>query len=75
MTTTSRLSSTATVTVEVTDVNDNVPEFENPTFTASVSELAPPGTPITKITAADRDSGVFGTDGIVYELVGDGADK
>lgn len=71
----SQLSSTSTVTVEVLDVNDNAPEFENPTYVASVNELALPGTVITTITADDRDSGVFGKSGIVYDLIGDGAEK
>lgn len=63
------------MTVEVTDVNDNIPKFESPIFTANINESAPPGTYITKITATDRDSGEFGADSIIYELIGDGTDK
>ena len=33
------------------------------------------GTPVLTITAKDRDSGDFGTAGIVYELTGSGSDK
>ncbi|XP_014205128.1 cadherin-87A [Copidosoma floridanum] len=67
-----RLSSTATVTVGITDVNDNAPSFLSPSYTALVSEIAGPNTPITTITARDRDSGRFGAAGIVYQLIGKG---
>ncbi|CAL1682791.1 unnamed protein product [Lasius platythorax] len=69
-----KLSSTATVTISITDANDNAPSFSNPTYTATVSETAAPGSPIITITAKDRDSGRFGTAGIVYQLLGQGAE-
>nr|OXU29140.1 hypothetical protein TSAR_006401 [Trichomalopsis sarcophagae] len=69
-----KLSSTATVTVGITDVNDNAPSFSNPSYTALVSETAGPGTPITTITAKDRDSGRFGAAGIIYQLIGKGSE-
>lgn len=75
MQTKSRLSSTCTVTVEVTDVNDNAPMFEHPTYTATVNESALPGTVVTIITATDRDSEENGANSIVYELISDGADE
>ncbi|XP_029049380.1 cadherin-87A [Osmia bicornis bicornis] len=68
-----KLSSTATVTISITDVNDNSPTFSSPTYTAIVSETATPGVPIIPITAKDRDSGRFGTAGIAYQLLGQGA--
>ncbi|KAJ1523428.1 hypothetical protein ONE63_001290 [Megalurothrips usitatus] len=70
-----RLSSTATVTVTVTDENDNAPVFDLEAYSASVHENASPGTVIATITAHDRDSGHFGEDGFVYQLIGDGAEK
>ncbi|PSN52632.1 hypothetical protein C0J52_14597, partial [Blattella germanica] len=70
-----RLSSTATVTVSISDANDNVPSFQQPQYTASVSEVASPGTVVTTITATDRDSGQFGENGIVYQLSGSDSDK
>lgn len=70
-----RLSSTTTVTVQITDANDNAPLFDQEQLTASVSETAPAGTVVATFTATDRDSGRFGQDGIVYQLIGDGADK
>uniref|UniRef100_A0A1B6L3B2 Cadherin domain-containing protein n=1 Tax=Graphocephala atropunctata TaxID=36148 RepID=A0A1B6L3B2_9HEMI len=70
-----KLSSTTTVTVEITDSNDNAPQFDREALTATVSETASPGTVVATFTASDRDSGSFGQDGIVYQLIGDGADK
>ncbi|XP_066907242.1 cadherin-87A [Halyomorpha halys] len=73
--TSQKLSSTATVTIEITDANDNVPEFDREAYSASVDETAIPGDPVTTITATDVDTGSFGTKGIVYNLVGHGAEK
>lgn len=70
-----KLSSTATVTVQTTDTNDNAPQFSQEALTASVSETALPGTAVATFTATDRDSSTFGQLGIVYQLIGDGADK
>lgn len=69
------LSSTATVTVTVTDTNDNAPTFDQESYTATISEMANPGTLVTTIVAKDRDSGTFGENGIVYQLSGNGAEK
>lgn len=69
-----KLSSTATVTVSIIDANDNAPSFASPTYTALVSETAPPGSSIATITAKDRDSGRFGAAGIIYQLIGQGAE-
>lgn len=70
-----RRSSTATVTVMVTDTNDNVPTFAQPDYSATVNEAASAGTLVTAITASDRDSGRFGADSIVYRLDGSDADR
>lgn len=69
-----KLSSTATLTVSLSDVNDNFPHFEQDTYTASVSETATEGQLITTITATDMDSGAFGDQGIRYSLNGTGAE-
>jgi hypothetical protein len=37
------LSSSATVTVEVVDINDNNPTFQRESFTAEIQETAIPG--------------------------------
>lgn len=70
-----QLSSTATLTITVTDANDNAPSFDLDSYAATVSEVATPGTLVTTIVAKDRDSGRFGENGIVYSLVGNGAEK
>uniref|UniRef100_A0A336M3D8 CSON011390 protein n=1 Tax=Culicoides sonorensis TaxID=179676 RepID=A0A336M3D8_CULSO len=68
-----KLSSTATLTVQITDSNDNRPKFEHESYTASVSETAHAGQLVTTITAKDMDSGHFGEAGIRYELSGSGS--
>lgn len=70
-----QLSSTATVTVTVTDANDNAPQFDYENYAAAISEMSSPGTLVTSIVAKDRDSGRFGENGIVYQLSGSGAEK
>lgn len=72
--TTPKLSSTATLTVSLSDINDNFPHFEQDTYSATVSEAATAGQLITTITATDMDSGVFGDQGIRYALNGTGAE-
>lgn len=69
-----KLSSTATLTVSITDVNDNFPQFDQESYTAMVPEMASPGQFITTITATDMDSGLFGDQGIRYVLNGTGAE-
>lgn len=69
-----KLSSTATLTVSITDVNDNFPQFDQESYTATVSETASAGQFITTITATDMDSGLFGDQGIRYMLNGTGAE-
>ncbi|XP_063930740.1 cadherin-87A isoform X2 [Zophobas morio] len=73
--TSERLSSTATVTVTVTDINDNAPTFDQEGYSAAISEVSSPGTPVITITARDRDSGNFGENGIFYHLSGSGSER
>ncbi|XP_053671726.1 cadherin-87A [Anopheles nili] len=69
-----RLSSTATLTVSITDANDNRPTFEQDSYSTSVSETAHAGHLITTITAKDLDSGLYGDQGIRYSLSGTGSE-
>jgi hypothetical protein len=69
-----KLSSTATLTISVTDANDNRPVFEQESYSTSVSETAHPGQLITTITAKDMDSGLYGDQGIRYALSGTGSE-
>ncbi|CDQ67801.1 unnamed protein product [Oncorhynchus mykiss] len=50
------LSSDVTVTVDVTDLNDNAPTFTESSYKATVSELAPRGHFVTHVQASDADS-------------------
>ncbi|XP_059339673.1 cadherin-related family member 2 [Ammospiza nelsoni] len=60
--------STATVTIELIDSNDHIPEFPQSTYSLSVMENSPDGTVISpNITAYDPDSGVLGQ--ITYQLL------
>ncbi|KAM7101058.1 cadherin-related family member 2 [Ciconia maguari] len=60
--------STATVTIDLIDSNDHIPEFPQSTYNLKVMENSPAGTTISpNITAYDPDSGVLGQ--ITYELL------
>ncbi|NXQ97363.1 CDHR2 protein, partial [Sagittarius serpentarius] len=60
--------STATVTIDLIDSNDHIPEFPQSTYNLSVMEDSPAGTIISpNITAYDPDSGVLGQ--ITYQLL------
>ena len=48
-------SATATIEVNVRDVNDNAPIFEPKVYNEVVSEEDSPGTPVVTVTAKDRD--------------------
>lgn len=64
------LYSTATVTIETIDMNDNRPKFAKDVYNMEVSEAAPPGTKIGQIVAHDPDAEEFGDAGLVYQLFG-----
>ncbi|KAM7410428.1 hypothetical protein PAMA_001731 [Pampus argenteus] len=51
------LSGTTTVTVKLSDVNDNPPHFIRSAWSFSVSELAAPGVEVGRLTATDPDLG------------------
>lgn len=50
------LSSEVIVTIDVTDLNDNAPEFTQQTYNSTISELAPRGHFITQVQASDADN-------------------
>lgn len=51
------LHATKTIYLQVTDINDNAPEFEQSVYNANVMEVAEPGTSVLKVVAVDRDEG------------------
>ncbi|XP_074460508.1 protocadherin gamma-A2-like [Larus michahellis] len=68
------LFDTSTVTITVTDVNDNTPQISIRSTLSEISEDAPPGTVVALLHVQDRDSGPNGQvtcsldDGIPFSL-------
>ncbi|NXD06594.1 CADN protein, partial [Nothocercus nigrocapillus] len=54
------LASFATVHINITDVNDNVPFFVSSNYEVSVPEGAAVGTSVVQVVATDLDSGLHG---------------
>ncbi|XP_028838503.1 protocadherin beta-16-like isoform X44 [Denticeps clupeoides] len=52
-----RFSSNKTLTVKISDVNDNAPVFETSSYVAYVTENNSPGVSIFSVKARDKDSG------------------
>ena len=52
------LSSTATVIVDIIDVNDEKPKFSRYEYSFAVFENEPPGTEVDSVSAIDKDEGV-----------------
>ncbi|XP_048590535.1 protocadherin Fat 4 isoform X2 [Nematostella vectensis] len=50
-------SSTASVAINLVDINDNSPVFNNTDYYAYVRENQPAGTPVLVVTASDKDVG------------------
>ena len=51
------LTATATIFIEVMDINDNNPVFSQSTYTANVSECLDPYETIVTVSATDADFG------------------
>ncbi|NXQ94489.1 PCD23 protein, partial [Sagittarius serpentarius] len=50
----------AFVRIEIEDINDNQPVFEQAVYVTSISSHTQPGTEIINVVATDRDSGIYG---------------
>lgn len=61
------LHASRTIHLQVTDVNDNAPEFEEQEYHANVMEVSDPGTSVIRVQAYDRDEG--NNSAIVYSLL------
>ncbi|XP_077625079.1 protocadherin beta-8 [Crocuta crocuta] len=59
-------SGTARINIEVMDINDNAPEFEQPLYRVQIPEDSPIGFLIVTVSATDADTGVNGE--ISYSL-------
>ncbi|KAG7241836.1 hypothetical protein INR49_024806 [Caranx melampygus] len=62
-------SSTATVTIDIRDANDNIPKFQKDTYKLQVPENSPIGTTVATITAEDPDT--MDQDQLTYKLLPD----
>ncbi|KAM5169157.1 protocadherin beta-13-like isoform 2-T2 [Callospermophilus lateralis] len=59
-------SGTAQIHVEVVDVNDNAPEFQQLIYRVQIPENSPVGSLVVTVSATDLDDGVYGE--IIYML-------
>ncbi|PKK19775.1 protocadherin gamma-B5-like [Columba livia] len=66
------LSSSTALVLEVSDVNDNAPAFEEAAYSAYVAENNAAGAPVLRVLARDADAGVNGR--VSYWLAGGSAD-
>uniref|UniRef100_A0A8C9UTF4 Protocadherin beta 16 n=1 Tax=Spermophilus dauricus TaxID=99837 RepID=A0A8C9UTF4_SPEDA len=60
------LSGTTQVLIEVLDINDNAPEFQQPIYKVQIPENSPVGSLVVTVSATDLDGGVYGK--IIYML-------
>ncbi|XP_054244959.1 protocadherin gamma-B5-like [Indicator indicator] len=68
-----KLSSRAALVLEVSDVNDNAPLFEEEVYSAYVAENNAAGAPVLRVLARDADAGANGR--VSYWLGGSSADS
>ncbi|XP_074068868.1 protocadherin gamma-B5-like isoform X16 [Macrotis lagotis] len=52
-------SGTAQIRINVTDANDNAPIFSQDVYRVSLLENLPPGSSVLRVTATDKDEGVY----------------
>lgn len=60
------LHASRTISLKVTDINDNAPEFQKDVYRANVMEVSDPGTSVIQVLASDRDEG--NNSAITYSL-------
>ena len=72
MTLFSKLFSDATITINLKDVNDNYPIFDQDQYSVSINENVFPESMVQTVRATDRDTGKYGE--IVYSIEGQGSD-
>ena len=67
------LSASSLVTVTITDVNDNQPEFASSHYTYNISESVGLRAIVGTVQVSDRDEGVAAN--ITFSLSGSGSDQ
>lgn len=60
------LHASTTINLQVTDINDNAPEFESNLYETNVMEVSDPGTSVIQVLATDKDEG--NNSAITYSL-------
>ena len=61
------LSSYRVIEIQVTDVNDNTPQFTKSSYASAISEGLSAPEPVVQVTAVDEDSGLDGE--VVYSIL------
>ncbi|XP_043928153.1 protocadherin-16 [Protopterus annectens] len=69
----SKHSTAANLTIVVEDINDNPPVFSQDLYQVSLLEHTPVGSPVVTVTATDRDSGNYGM--VTYRVVSSHKDE
>lgn len=64
----SEKSTTVQVNIGISNVNDNIPVFEQYGYVASVNESSPLGSFVVRVSAKDRDEGLLGE--LTYSISG-----
>ncbi|XP_075466579.1 cadherin-related family member 1 isoform X2 [Ascaphus truei] len=67
-----KFSSTADITINLLDINDNTPKFSSEYYIARIPENSPGGSNVVAVTATDLDSGLWGE--MKYSIYGTGSD-
>ncbi|XP_053268396.1 cadherin-7 [Pleuronectes platessa] len=56
--------------IQVQDINDNVPQFQNEPYVSSIPEMCPTGTTVAQVTATDADDPLFGNNAkLIYSIL------
>ncbi|XP_067423043.1 protocadherin gamma-C4-like isoform X9 [Emydura macquarii macquarii] len=66
-----RRSTQKTISLQISDVNDNVPQFSSSSYTAHIQENTLPGASVLSVSASDPDVG--GNSKLSYSIVDSGA--
>ncbi|KAG5896554.1 hypothetical protein JTB14_010383 [Gonioctena quinquepunctata] len=61
------LHASRTINLQVTDINDNAPEFQKGVYHANVMEVSDPGTSVIQVVATDKDEG--NNSAVTYSLL------
>ncbi|KAL8620285.1 hypothetical protein ACOMHN_042020 [Nucella lapillus] len=65
----SNLRAYCNITVQINNLNDNLPHFQRSEYMATIKETSSTGTSVTTVKATDKDSGSFGI--VSYSILGE----